>query len=70
MHLTSIFFSIFQKQAHFNVLSMPIQQLYFGQGMGGLTLTQLVGISLITLSPLSKAGKAQPIKKFGFINVN
>ena len=46
-----------------NVLSMPIQQLYFGRGLGALTLTQVVGISLITLSPWSKAGQCQPIQK-------
>ena len=46
-----------------NVLSMPIQQLYFGRGLGAPTLTQVVGISLITLSPWSKAGQCQPIQK-------
>ena len=62
---------IAQKQGHFsmmksspgNVLSMLIQQLYFGQGMGALTLTQWVGISLITSFLLSNAGHAQPIQK-------
>lgn len=46
-----------------NVLFMPIQQLYFGRGMRSLTLAQLVGISLIISSPLSKAGQAQLVQK-------
>ena len=46
-----------------NVLSMPNQQLYFGRGLGALTLTQVIGISLITLSPWSNASQFQPIQK-------